>query len=89
MGGTTEDKTESISPYYTQLVIEIAESLNLKLSGIDIIASDITNSKNTDYSILEVYSAPDLDNYVYEGQQQEDYVKKYIVWFLTFLKRCN
>lgn len=86
LGGTTEDKTESISPYYTQLAIEIAESLNLKLCGIDIIACDITNSKNTDYSILEVNSAPGLDNYVYEGQQQEDYVKKLYSMVFDFLE---
>lgn len=76
LGGTTEDKTERISTYYSDLAVKIAESLNLRLCGIDIIASDITDSGNTDYRILEVNSAPGLDNYVYEGQKQEDYVKK-------------
>lgn len=87
LGGTTEDKTESISPYYSQLAIKIAESLNLKLCGIDIIANDITDSKNTDYSILEVNSAPGLDNYVYEGQQQDDYVKKLYSMVFDFLEK--
>lgn len=82
LGGTTEDKTANISPYYTKLAIEIAQSLNLKLCGIDIIANDITNCSNTDYSILEVNSAPGLDNYVYEGKQQDDYVK--ILYSMVF-----
>ena len=75
LGGTTEDKTGQIAPFYSQLAVEIADSLNLKLCGIDIIANDITKVGNTDYSILEVNSAPGLDNYVYEGEKQEEYVK--------------
>lgn len=86
LGGTTEDKTESITPYYAQLAVEIAQSLNLKLCGIDIIAKDITNPNNTDYSILEVNSAPGLDNYVYKGQQQDDYVKKLYSMVFDFLE---
>lgn len=86
LGGTTEDKTEHISPYYTRLAIEIAQSLNLKLCGIDIIANDITNPSNTDYSILEVNSAPGLDNYVFKGQQQDDYVKKLYSMVFDFLE---
>lgn len=86
LGGTTEDKTENITPYYTQLAVEIAQSLNLKLCGIDIIAKDITDPNNTDYFILEVNSAPGLDNYVYKGQQQDDYVKKLYSMVFDFLE---
>lgn len=86
LGGTTEDKTENISPYYAQIAIEIAQSLNLKLCGIDIVARDITDSCNTDYSILEVNSAPGLDNYVYKGNQQEDYVKELYSMVFDFLE---
>lgn len=86
LGGTTEDKTENITSYYAQLAVEIAQSLNLKLCGIDIIAKDITNPDNTDYSIIEVNSAPGLDNYVYKGPQQEDYVKKLYSMVFDFLE---
>lgn len=75
LGGTTEDKLQSISPYYAQLAIKIAACLNLKLCGIDLIADDITNPGNTDYVVLEVNSAPGLDNYLFSGKQQEEYVK--------------
>ncbi len=87
LGGTTEDKTASISAYYQQLSIKIAQSLNLKLCGIDIIAQDITNPHNKDYTILEINSAPGLDNYVYEGQQQDDYVKQLYSMVFDFLEK--
>lgn len=89
LGGTTKDLTQEITPFYYNLSVEVAESLNLKLCGIDIIAKDITNLDNTDYSILEVNSAPGLDNYAYEGEQQDEYVKNYMVWYLIFLNQCS
>lgn len=76
LGGTTEDKTDKITSYYANLAIRIADSLNLKLCGIDIIAKDITDEKNSDYYLLEVNSAPGLDNYVFTGKKQENYVKQ-------------
>ena len=76
LGGTTEDKINQISPFYRQLAVTIANSLNLKLCGIDIIAEDITEPCNREYHILEVNSAPGLDNYLYEGKRQEEYVKE-------------
>lgn len=87
LGGTTEDKTAGISAYYQQLAIKIAQCLNLKLCGIDIIAQDITNPDNMDYTILEINSAPGLDNYVYEGQQQDDYVKQLYSMVFDFLEK--
>ncbi len=75
LGGTTEDKFADISTFYKDLSVKIAKSLNLKLCGIDIIAQDITDPNNTNYSIIEVNSAPGLDNYVFEGEKQDQYVK--------------
>lgn len=86
LGGTTKDMTDGISLYYTQLAIKIAQSLNLKLCGIDIIASDIANPNSTDYFILEVNSAPGLDNYIYEGQKQYDYIKKLYSMIFDYLE---
>ena len=87
LGGTTEDKTADISSYYQKLAVKIAQSLNLKLCGIDIIAQDITNPDNKDYTILEINSAPGLDNYVYEGQQQDDYVKQLYSMVFDYLEK--
>lgn len=87
LGGTTADKTADISSYYQKLAVKIAQSLNLKLCGIDIIAQDITNPDNKDYTILEINSAPGLDNYVYEGQQQDDYVKQLYSMVFDYLEK--
>ena len=75
LGGTTIDRTGEISPFYADLAVRVADSLNLKLCGIDLIAADITDPDSTDYRVIEVNSAPGLDNYVYEGERQEEYVK--------------
>lgn len=86
LGGTTLDKTNQISPYYSDLAIRIADNLNLKLCGIDIIAKDITDVHNMDYSVLEVNSAPGLDNYVFYGKKQEDYVKNLYSMIFDYLE---
>ena len=52
-----------------------------------IIAQDITNPDNKDYTILEINSAPGLDNYVYEGQQQDDYVKQLYSMVFDYLEK--
>lgn len=89
LGGTTEDKTDQISPFYSDLAIKIADSLNLKLCGIDIIAKDITDIHNTDYTILEVNSAPGLDNYAYNGQEQAKYVKRLYSMVFDYLEQIE
>ena len=75
LGGTTVNKIDEISTFYKNLSIGIAHNLNLKLCGIDIIASDISDNGNGDYTILEINSAPGLDNYLYDGEKQDIYVR--------------
>ena len=75
LGGTTRECTSTISLFFQNLAINIASCLNLKLCGIDIIAFDIENPDETNYCILEINSAPGLDNYAYEGEEQEKYVR--------------
>lgn len=87
LGGTTRDVIEHISTHYVQLAISIAKALGLRLCGIDIMAKDISNPENTDYYILEVNSAPGLDNYVYEGQQQVNYVKRLYGLVFDYLEK--
>lgn len=85
-GGTARDKTNQISPYYSKLAIRIAESLNLILCGIDIVAKDITDMNNTDYYVLEVNSAPILDNHAFEGKKQEKCVEEVYGKIFDFLE---
>lgn len=86
LGGTTYDVIKKISPYYRKLAVNISKYLGLRLAGIDIIADDITDLDSTNYTILEVNSAPGLDNYMYEGKQRQDYVKGLYGKVLDFLE---
>ena len=86
LGGTTYDVINKISPYFRKLAVNISKYLGLRLAGIDIIADDITDLENTNYTILEVNSAPGLDNYMYEGKQRQDYVKGLYGKVLDFLE---
>lgn len=76
LGGTSIDCSETISPYFQDIAINVAKTLNLDMCGIDIIAKDIENPNSRDYNILEVNSAPGLDNYLYPNkEEQEKYVE--------------
>lgn len=86
LGGTARDLTDRISPYYSELAISIAESLNLKLCGIDIIAKDITDMNRADYYVIEVNSAPILNNHASDGKKQEKYVKELLGMVFDFLE---
>lgn len=76
LGGTSVDYTNNISEYFKQMAVGVAKCLNLDMCGIDIIAEDIEDVNCKDYKILEVNSAPGLDNYLYEDEnKQEKYVE--------------
>lgn len=73
-GGESLDVTNTIHNEYRDLCVNIARDLNLSLCGIDIMCTNIVGPVS-DYIILEVNSAPGLDNYLYSGCKQNEYVK--------------
>lgn len=76
LGGTSVDCTDTISDYFASMAIGVARTLNLDMCGLDIIAEDIENPHSRAYKILEVNSAPGLDNYLYDDPyKQEKYVE--------------
>ncbi|MBQ2901505.1 MAG: hypothetical protein IJE49_06605 [Agathobacter sp.] len=85
-GGECLDLTENIHQDYINLCVNIAHDLNLKLSGIDIMCKDLCSSLD-DYIVLEVNSAPGLDNYAYTGQKQEEYVKELYRQVILYIKK--
>lgn len=77
LGGTSVDYTNEITPFFKNMVVAVAKSLNLDMCGIDIITTSISDPNNKSYKILEVNSAPGLDNYLYDDElEQEKYVEK-------------
>ena len=74
LGGESVDVIDSIDSKFVSMAIELAQSLNLQLCGIDIIANNISNFEEG-YHILEINSSPGLDNYLYEKKMQTKYVE--------------
>ena len=69
------------------MVVAVAKSLNLDMCGIDIITSSISDPSNKEYKILEVNSAPGLDNYLYEDElEQEKYVENLYEQVLIYIR---
>jgi len=89
LGGTSVDYTNTISEYFKSVAIGVAKTLNLDMCGIDFITGDISDENNRDYKILEVNSAPGLDNYLYDDKEkQEKYVEYlYEQVFLYLMKK--
>jgi D-alanine-D-alanine ligase-like ATP-grasp enzyme len=85
-GGETLELTNKIHPTYSDLARKIAFDLNLDLCGIDIMTNDVT-AMLSDYVVLEVNSSPGLDNYAYQGREQEILVKNLYREVLKFIVR--
>lgn len=68
-GGTSRDVTTEISPVWVELAAKVARNFNLRLCGVDLACDDIT-SGNSDYSVIEVNSAPGLDHFASSGEAQ-------------------
>lgn len=72
-GGTSVDVTNSIAPEWVELSKKIAAGMNLRLCGVDLACTDITDG-DADYAVLEVNAAPGLDHYAMSGDAQKQLV---------------
>lgn len=88
-GGTTLDLGTNISTFFKEIAISISKKMNLNLCGIDILAHDITNEQCKDYLILEINSAPGLDNYAYSGEKQKKNVDDLYIKVLNFVEHLG
>jgi D-alanine-D-alanine ligase-like ATP-grasp enzyme len=85
-GGETIELTDKIHYSFAKLALMIARDMNLTLCGIDIITNDITQENDGQYTIIEINSSPGLDNYAYEGLEQEAYVESLYQDILLYIK---
>jgi D-alanine-D-alanine ligase-like ATP-grasp enzyme len=86
VGGETIELTDKIHPSFIDLSLLIARDMNLTMCGIDIITDDITQQNDGKFTVIEINSAPGLDNYAYEGSRQEVYVEQLYSEVLTYIK---
>lgn len=85
-GGETIELTGRVHDSFVELALNLARDMNLTLCGVDIITNDITANNNGEYTVIEINSAPGLDNYAYEGLCQEIYVEKLYLEVLQYIK---
>jgi D-alanine-D-alanine ligase-like ATP-grasp enzyme len=85
-GGETIELTDKIHASFVDLSLFIARDMNLTMCGIDIITNDITQQNDGKFTVIEINSAPGLDNYAYEGSHQEVYVEQLYSEVLTYIK---
>lgn len=85
-GGETIELTSLVHNSFKELALNLAKDMNLTLCGVDIITNDITTNNNGEYTVIEINSAPGLDNYAYEGIHQERYVEELYIEVLHYVK---
>lgn len=68
-GGDAVDVTEALHRDYERLAIGIARDMGLRMCGVDIMADDASLPLE-EYVVLEINSAPGLDNYAAIGTKQ-------------------
>lgn len=74
-GGDSRDVTGSVHPEFKKVAIELTRNMGLRLCGVDfMIQGDISETVGT-YWIIEINSAPGLDNYSSIGSRQAKIVE--------------
>ncbi|UWH09212.1 cyanophycin synthetase [Dickeya fangzhongdai] len=75
-GGTSVDFTDTIHQSFAELAITATASLGLRIAGVDIICRDLcTDAATQPWNIIEINSAPGLNNYAALGPEQRERVK--------------
>jgi D-alanine-D-alanine ligase-like ATP-grasp enzyme len=84
-GGEAVDFSESIHPDFQKLAINITKDIGLRLSGIDILADDIT-SPMVDYTLIEVNGSPGLNHYAASSEVAAQKVENLYLKILKILE---
>ena len=74
LGGESEDYTSRIHSHWKDLAIRLAHDMGLLFCGVDLACADIEDP-TAEYSILEINSAPGMDNYAASGEEQSQIVR--------------
>jgi len=85
-GGEAVDLTDSIHSDFQKLAVNIAKDMALRLAGVDIITSNITEPIG-DYYLLEVNGSPGLEHYAAIGEIQIKRVENLYLKVLQALER--
>lgn len=78
-GGEPVDVSGTIHPSYKRLAIRLTKDMGLRFCGVDLMVSDDISKPAGRYWVLEVNSAPGIDNYASAGKKQRQIVEKMYV----------
>ncbi len=84
-GGDAIDVTEEVHRDFQHLAVSITRDMGLRMCGVDIIGSDIRLPVEN-YVVIEINSAPGLDNYATIGDKQRDNVDALYLKVLSALE---
>lgn len=85
-GGTSIDFTDRIHPDFVKLCAKITADMGLRYSGIDLMVDGRIDEKPDNYVVVEVNSAPGLDNFAASGSKQEQIVENLYLQVLESIK---
>ena len=88
-GGDAIDVTDTLHHSYAELAINIAKTMGLGLSGVDIICPNAEEALSDNYWVIEVNGSPGLDNYAAIGDKQAERVKSLYKKALQFLEQSS
>lgn len=74
-GGDAEDVTDLLHPDYKKMVIRLTRDMGLRFCGVDIITESPIDQPISEYTVIEINSAPGLDYYAETGDKQKKIVK--------------
>jgi D-alanine-D-alanine ligase-like ATP-grasp enzyme len=69
-GGEATDALQQLHPRWRKLAVDLAARCGLLLCGIDIFIDDVGGGVG-EYRVIEVNSAPGLDDYLFQGDAQK------------------
>ena len=87
-GGDAVDVTANVNPTFRKLAIRLANDMNLRLCGVDLMVDGNINESPvaSKYWVLEINAAPGLDHYAKIGKAQEKIVEEL---YLKVLRSLN
>lgn len=87
-GGDAEEFTEGVHKSYREFCASIARDMNLSICGVDLITDDLT-SPMENATVLELNSAPGLNNFAATGKRENETVERLYEKILLHLRDRN
>lgn len=81
-GGEPVDVTTILHPSFRKLAIQLVKDMGLRFCGVDLMVQGDISAPVGDYYVIEINSAPGIDNYASAGKKQQKIVEQMYVQVL-------